>query len=219
LRFHETFILAIAFDAAQKIDSQQHRIEIEELKKHLQAEAKEAVDTIRKNVSAVMEFTQNAAVSKYAGMFETRAAESGKEANKWLAAFGVLFVLLVGYGVYLLFHEIKVDSTAQGIAQAAGKVIIFSTLITGLLWSGKIYKALRHIQEVNRHRELALRTFEAFVESTGKSEDVKNAVLLQTTQCIFSAQQTGYLGKDEDSPTGPTQIIEVLKGMTSKSDA
>jgi hypothetical protein len=70
-------------------------------------------------------------------------------------------------------------------------VIVFSLLLSGMLWVGRIYRAARHNYVVNKHRQNALRTFETFVKSA--DPQIKSAVLLQTTGCIFTAQNTGYV--------------------------
>ena len=96
---------------------------------------------------------------------------------------------------------------------ALAKVIAFSILFSAVLWAGRIYRAHRHNYVVNKHRQNALSTFEAFAKA---SEDTptKNAVLLQATQCIFSPQSTGYLPQEKEAE-GSTQILEIIRGAAS----
>ena len=86
-------------------------------------------------------------------------------------------------------------------------------LVTSLVWTGRVYKAHRHNYVINKHRQNALRTFEAFVKAA-KDEQTKSAVLLQATQCIFSPQPTGYL-THEAEPSGSPQILEIIRSMAN----
>ena len=55
------------------------------------------------------------------------------------------------------------------------------------------------------------------MKAASADEQTKNAVLLQATKCIFSAQNTGYLGQpDKDSEGGP-QILEVWRSLSPKA--
>jgi hypothetical protein len=58
-----------------------------------------------------------------------------------------------------------------------------------------------------------LNTFKVFSQSTA-DEQTKNAVLLQATQCIFSAQPSGYTAQDSD-PVATPQILEIVRGFTN----
>ena len=64
----------------------------------------------------------------------------------------------------------------------------------------------------NKNKQNALSTFETFVKATS-NEEIRNAVLLQTTKAIFSNPQSGYL-KEDGSNDEPTQIIEIVKDMS-----
>jgi hypothetical protein len=105
----------------------------------------------------------------------------------------------------------------RSIQLAVARLFVFSVLYFATVWCGRNYKAHKHNQVVNRHRQHALRTFEAFVASTGDAA-TKNAVLLQTTAAIFSLSGTGFSSDDGDSGSQP-KIIEMIKTINSgKSD-
>ena len=74
-----------------------------------------------------------------------------------------------------------------------------------------MYRAHRHNFVINRHRLNALSTFEAFAKATD-DQQIKNAVLLQATQCIFGPQPTGYISGESESEGYP-QILEIVRGM------
>ncbi|HUO14726.1 MAG TPA: hypothetical protein VMX38_07050 [Verrucomicrobiae bacterium] len=106
------------------------------------------------------------------------------------------------------------ENAAVTVQLALAKIIAFSILLSAVLWSGRIYRAHRHNYVVNKHRQNALSTFEAFAKATEGDNATKNAVLLQATQCIFSPQTTGYLPQEKE-PEGSTQILEVIRGVAS----
>ncbi len=101
--------------------------------------------------------------------------------------------------------------TSLQIQLTIGKLILFSIIFSAVIWSGKIYRTHRHNFIVNRHRFNALRTFETFAKST-KDEQIKNAVLLQATQCIFGPQPTGYISGENENDGYP-QVLEIVRGM------
>jgi hypothetical protein len=74
---------------------------------------------------------------------------------------------------------------------------------------------MSHNQVINRHRQTALTTFQAFVGSTSDLQ-VKNAVLLQATQAIFLPQPSGYLKADNDTPQ-VNQFFDLVRDVTGKS--
>jgi len=94
------------------------------------------------------------------------------------------------------------------------KIFIFSILLSAAVWCGKTYRAYRHNAVVNRHRQNALATFEAFAKAASDVE-TKNAVLLQATQCIFSPQQTGYVSGEPESALPP--VLEIVRNLGKSS--
>jgi hypothetical protein len=103
----------------------------------------------------------------------------------------------------------KCRSSPKQRSVAIPKVFVFTVLLSATVWSGKVYRAYRHNAVVNRHRQNALATFQAFAKAAN-DDTTKNAVLLQGTQCIFSPQQTGYIQSEADSPA-PT-LFEIIRG-------
>lgn len=69
---------------------------------------------------------------------------------------------------------------------------------------------------MNRHRAIALGTFETFV--AGTSDDVtKNAILMEATRSIFAPVQTGYVAGDDDNSIG--RVVEVVELASSAGSA
>ena len=63
----------------------------------------------------------------------------------------------------------------------------------------KNYTAEKHLETVNRHRQNALDTFDAFVDAAEGDRETRDAVLLAATNCIFDANQSGYLSAKNES--------------------
>ena len=89
------------------------------------------------------------------------------------------------------------------------KIIVISLIYFAAIWASRNYRAHRHLNVVNSHRQNALMTFQTFVKAAGdEDKETKNAVLLEATRCIFSPTSTGYLGGDQETPS--SSIVEVL---------
>ena len=89
-----------------------------------------------------------------------------------------------------------------------GLIVLFYILVI----CSKNYRAQSHNYIINKNKQNALSTFETFVKATS-NEEIRNAVLLQTTKAIFSNPKSGYL-KEDGSDDEPTQIIEIVKDMS-----
>src|SRR5207248_3083011 len=103
--------------------------------------------------------------------------------------------------------------TALEIQLTISKFIVLSILLSASVWAGKVYKSHRHNFVVNRHRSNALATFQTFATGTADPQ-IKNAVLLQATTCIFGPQNTGYIRQEKDTEQYP-QIVEIIRGVGS----
>lgn len=94
------------------------------------------------------------------------------------------------------------------------RLIRVTLLLTAFVFCLKNFSALSHNYIVNRHRATALSTFQTFVTGS-RDEQVRNAILLQASQSIFSAQPSGFLKGDSDSPQ-VTPVYEIAKTLVSK---
>ncbi|MDD5422891.1 MAG: hypothetical protein PHT32_05680 [Candidatus Omnitrophica bacterium] len=181
-------------------------------KKIADKEVKEIKDTVDKVRNAAAE----TGVTVHSSHFEKEANEQKKASSIWLWAVIALVVITAGFGRWCLVYylnNMEKMSIPQALQLAAAKLIIFSLLLTSLVWVGRIYKAHRHNYVINRHRQNALKTFEAFVKAAN-DDQTKSAVLLQATQCIFSPQPTGYI-THESEPSGSPQILEIIRNMAN----
>lgn len=176
-----------------------------------QAEATRILDAQRKAAAET-------GISQHSKHFLAQANEHKLGARIWLSVLSVLSVAgLLGaasllYSLYVAETEL---TTARGVQIAIGKLVTFSLVYFMLVVSAKNYRAHQHNYVVNRHRQNALSTFEAFVRAAG-DDATRNAVLLRSTEAIFSLGSSGHSpGGEADAP--PThQILEIFRAGASK---
>lgn len=155
-------------------------------------------------------------VARYTKLFAEEATAHQKASARWLWTTAILAIVTLVYAAWALGSAPGIPrdaSVADGIQYALGKLLIFTVLVSAVIWSGRVYRAHQHNYIINRHRQIALTTFETFVENAGDPE-TKSAVLRQTTESIFVPQATGYVAHDTDSSTtGTGQILEIVRNI------
>lgn len=167
--------------------------------------------TIDKIVTAAREASASAGVAVFTNDFSDQASSLNEEAKKWLIATAVLAAITLIAAIIFLFVQIDVTkSKAQIFQYLSSKIILFVVLITSTIWCGRIYKALKHQVTVNSHRANALKTFQAFV-SAAADDSTRDAVLLETTNSIFSSSPSGYLDATEGTPDASKKVYEIVK--------
>lgn len=178
------------------------------------------IDNARKQALGTLEAVKKAAaevgVTENAKVFESQAAEHLNSSQIWGAVTAVMAAVTVGWGAIALWGiPIPPGSGTSTIVQEAiAKLIVFSGLSYGLVWCARNYSANRHNYVLNKHRQNSLTTFETFVKAAGGDADIKNAVLLQATTAIFTAQSTGYSSK-EPEVDNPTRLLEIVRSAKS----
>ena len=103
----------------------------------------------------------------------------------------------------------------EAIYHVASRLMAFSVLSFAIYWAAKNHGAHRHNYVINKHRQNALATFQAFTEAAKLDADVKAAVLLQASQAIYAAQSTGY-SETMSAPPNPINMVEIIKCATAK---
>lgn len=191
---------------------------------HLVAEQRASLDRLlqqQDELSEVLRTAREAAqeigLAQHAAHFKSEADLAERAAKRWL--FGTLVTVLgtaagVGANLVWTYHHPSgsgVDILSLGLA----KLIGFSLLFGATIWCARIYRANRHNVIINRHRQNALSSFEAFAAATG-DEQTKNAVLLQATHSIFTPQHSGFVDSDAEASINP-QIVEVFRGFGQPS--
>jgi len=202
-------IEARASEASQLVS--EHAKAVEGRLSGTQKEAEEILTSLRRTAADV-------GVSQHAVHFLNQATEHRKAANLWLAATLTLGAFGLAGAVVLLYltYTGKTDyTTASGVQLAIAKLLAFSLLYFIAIICAKNYGAHRHNYVVNKHRQNALSTFEAFVKATADVA-TRDAVLLRSTEAIFAPLASGYGHPDAESPPTP-QILEIIRGGLGKS--
>ena len=190
--------------------------EIDDIRKSIVDQRAEASTIVAGMRAAAAE----AGTVEYAEYFRREAEKHCSAKYRWLAAVGVLTLILVLSAAGSVWYYATVGTAdwtlPQAVQIALAKVILFSGLSYGVVLSARSYRAESHNEVVNRHRENALRTFEAFAKAS-KDPETQSAVLLQATQCIFSHQGSGFSQHDQDQ--GPSKVLEIIQRMVPRTGA
>lgn len=168
----------------------------DELLKQLTLNTEEAAGALEK----IKEISGNAGATVYSEVFKKQAKKHSDAATNWFYSSAVFLVVVFVYVAYLVFFDRSADAErAETVArEAIRNVLLLSVLSVGLFQSIKNYNANKHLQVVNEHRQNAIETFEAFSNAAPDAQ-VKSTVLIQATQSVFAADQTGYLSKDTET--------------------
>ncbi len=162
------------------------------------------------NLEAIKRASGATAVKQYAIVFENESKYHSTQSRIWLIA---TIIILIGtsYLSIKLFDWVKEvpGNSFANIQFSITKIVILAVLFYAISICTKNFRAHKHNSILNKHRQNSLQTFEAFIAASN-DEQTKNAVLLQTTQTIFSNQQTGYSSGENDGEV-PNKIIEIIK--------
>lgn len=181
-------------------------------------------EKIRQDAEKALAHAKQAAagsgVTIHAGNFSSEAEHHRKASIKWFVgtiACALATAASAAFSVWLTVTTPGRLETAQAIQVTAAKLVLFSVLYFATIWCARAFKAHKHNEVINRHRNNALKTFEAFISATDNDKDTKNAVLLQTTQAIFGHVTTGFATGDTEHASAP-QILEIVRSSTSRSN-
>lgn len=156
-------------------------------------------------------------VSQHMVHFKMEAEEQAKKGGpwlKWTIVLSLVTLCFAGFAVWYYTGHASDLTPVQSVQVGVAKLAVLSVLYFGIILCSRIYRAHRHLEAVNRHRQNALGTFEAFIKAASDAQ-TKDAVLLYAAQAVFSPQATGYFGKETEQPASP-QILEVIRGFSAK---
>lgn len=189
----------------------------EELRER-QQHVNELVQEMSSLLTSAREATQQIAVSSHAKVFADEAKLNGEAADRWFTRAMLAIGVTLSFGGVLLWRAANYIpaglDTGQTVQLAVAKVILFSVLVSASVAAIKVYRAQLHNQTINKHRQNALISFEAFAKTAG-DDQTKSAVLIQATQCIFSPQHTGFISEDREQ-VGGYQILEIVRSLPTK---
>lgn len=178
-----------------------------------------SIDGKKKQVDDAVNAARIAAAEAGAAVFTqdflAEAKKIEKSAMIWLgvAAFCSVSALAVAVVAFFFFLPPPDASVPYVIQHTVTKLVVVGGLITAAIWCGSMYRALRHQAAINKHRGNALKTFQAFVEAAGDRQEIKDAVLLETTRSIFAVAPTGFLNATETNVDGGPKIADTLKAF------
>jgi hypothetical protein len=212
--FYDAAIKALSINLVFSDDITNERLIVSETKDEilqLQKEAQNRLEQIQGLLDAAKQAAGEVGVAKHSSLFQLEANEHATQSKNWfIATLAVLIIAILTGVLFMTAFKLENPDPAEVVQYSISKIVILTALFYGLSICLRNYKAHRHNQIVNKHRQNALNTFETFSKASGDDIQTKNAVLLEATRTIFSNQQTGYLPSDSDGDS-PNKIIEIFK--------
>ncbi len=170
---------------------------------------------IEETLAAVRKAAAEVGVTQHTTNFSDAATNFSKEKKLWMKVICTTLVIIIVYSFAAFWWcPIKLNEPyfyhflQSALPRFTGLIALFYFLVI----ASRNYRAQAHNYIVNKNKQNALSTFETFVKASDNDE-IKNAVLLQTTKAIFSNSPSGYL-KNESDDDSPTQIIEIVKDVS-----
>ena len=206
----ESQVNATVAEAVQNLNAEVDRAQTI----NAEAEAKEAER--QKEISDLKLEVQNQLakkpISQYKQIFAEQAKKHQKMAWVWLGVTGALTFVFGAIFMWLL-QELKPegDNLSLILRNLLTKGFFLSLIYLLLHRCIKNYTAEKHLETVNRHRQNALDTFDAFVAASEGDRETRDAVLLAATNCIFDANQSGYLSAKTSRSESTSPIQHVVK--------
>ena len=146
--------------------------------------------------------------------FQVAAEKLERDATFWIkVTFGAAVLTLLIAGA--MWFWVQSGDQGEIIQKLSTKLVILAVLLTGTIWCGRNYKALKHQATINRHRALSLQTLQAFSAAAADSQ-TKDAVLLEATRAVFGSVPTGYI--DSSGGDSDLKIVEVARSILPKSE-
>lgn len=183
--------------------------------RRLKSEADNVYSEIKATLENAKEAVRDIGISKYTVIFQDEAKDYSRIARTWLAwTFVCIFLVVAASLIFIVYFPTETNKTAIIVQYTISKLVVLSALFYAMALCNKNYRAHKHNELINKHRQNALSTFETFSNASGSDIQTKNAVLLEATRTIFSNQQTGYTsGNNDQEPSN--KIIEIFKNITT----
>lgn len=136
----------------------------------------------------------------------TLANKWGQSTGRWAAA--VAIAALASFFTHRI-PWIAPTNVAEAIQFIASKVLLIGALTFMLIRSARNYRAHKHNEVINRHKQNALLTFNALVEA-GATPETRNTVLNHAAASIYAQPDSGYVNSSSDRGTSNTTLVEML---------
>lgn len=154
----------------------------------------------KEEANRILEEVRNVAaeqgVSQQAIYFKSESELHKTESENWKQlTIGAAILLVCVSASFLFLHKwqfLAPTNNFEALQFIASKIFVFATLSYLLFLSGKNFLSHKHNEIVNRHRQNALKTYQAIVDASSTVEG-KEIILAQAAYCMFSPQDTGYI--------------------------
>ncbi len=202
-------------DARSKLQS------IEDKSNALEESMEQHGQNAAKILESIKKVAEEHGVSQQAIYFKEEATRHTNASNFWLVFTAIFAVALIITAFTFLKWNIDLTQHAGNetyaiVQLSISKVLVFATLSFLLGMSAKNYLANKHNEVINRHRENALKTYEALVSAAGDNAN-RDIVLTNASECIFSSQPTGF-SKSDDSEGKALSMLSIaptaIKSLT-----
>jgi len=190
----------------------QHKQEIENHFGQFKSRVNQSLKEVEQASANAKLAAGNEAYERHIRTFALLAKGHERTSVGWLVGAGVGIVILA---VYLSrVSPLAGDAwTPAVIGRLATQLVIASALFGVIVFCLKNFRINQHLAAANHHRVTALATYKSFI---GLAAEPKAAdeILLEATRFVFAQIQTGYLGKDEETPLG--QAVELARAFRGK---
>lgn len=213
-RLEETYdsIIGIVTETKESLSESQRVLET---LSDLEKESKILVEGAKASAQEVI-------VTRYGIVYDELSKKHNFNANWWLGGTLIIVILLCLFSYFTFQQSLQFIKDNQALLKYSAtmviwigsRLVIYSTLFVALSVSISNYKANRHNQILNKHRQNALNTFETFVKSSSDDKAIKDAILLEVTRTIFGVQNTGFSASDSEGEA-QSKVVEIVKSFTS----
>ena len=207
--------------AIKKSRSELTENHISELENILQSDKEKIEETLHNAQTSLEKINADSAlkvIRPYSLDFKSASDTHLSSSKIWLTCSIISIVLCLSWGIYCLKSNISVGSDIPLLVNyITSKVIITIILASSLIWCARRYKIALHLHTINLHKANALNSFEAFIAASD-SQSVRDAVILQTTQTIFSNENSGYLDIEGNNTSLPAlqSALELIAKRASQ---
>ncbi|MEN1705774.1 MAG: hypothetical protein AAGJ54_09735 [Planctomycetota bacterium] len=171
-------------------------------------------------LNEVRRVAEEQGVSQEASHFARAEVQHEEAASNWSKRFGWSALGLATFAVGSLFlHKIPIlapETVYEAVQLGLSKLLLFAVLSFVLAHCAKNYLASKHNAVLNRHRQDALKSYQALVKA-GRDQENRDIVLAAAAQSIYETKPTGYI-RNESAPT-QVPLMSVISGATKSAVA
>lgn len=180
------------------------------------SDAKTKMDKINEIIAKARETSAKEGAAVFTKDFEKVANEMEKSAKDWLVATSSAAILTLIVALFMWFKTESGLDQGQLFQKIGTKMVVFAVLLTGTIWCGRNYRALKHLATINNHRANSIRTLQAFSSAAAQTQ-TKDAVLMEATRDVFGNVPTGFIGQTPSDSN--LKVIEVARNILPESDS